>query len=118
MLSIKGIPGIIKENLDIGVDKVIFLYGGGICGTCPQGKFLYSLKERKDILFVVPEELNIYEKENLLRAFSIRGKIINGDTEVKIFLERLVRCSKKGDWQNNFYAELDKDKELKAVKPF
>ncbi|NIM12757.1 MAG: hypothetical protein GTO45_11685 [Candidatus Aminicenantes bacterium] len=116
-LSLTGFPEILKVNLDKGISKIVFLYGGGICGTCPQGTFIFSLKDRQDVLFVVPKKFSSNEKENLRMAFMLKGKIINGDSETADYIARVAACSNKKT-KINYYAELDQNKKIKAGKVF
>lgn len=118
MINLSGIPQKIKVNLDKGMNKIIFVYGAGICGTCPQGSFIYSLKESKDVLFVLPGEINDNELENFKNSFSIHGKIIKGDSEITRYLGRIFECSNRGDWRKNLYIEYDKKQNMKVIKPF
>ncbi len=119
MLSIKRVPTSITKNSTGNIAKIIFLYDETLCGTCPSGAYLWSLKDRTDILFIVPKELNQFEKKNLVNSFMIQGKVIDGDEETEIFLQRLANCSRKGKWKKNFYAELDlKNKKFEKIKVF
>ena len=119
LLSINGTPKLISNNSKGEIAKIVFLYGENLCGTCPSGSFLWSIKDRQDIIFIVPKELNRYEKENLKNAFLLTGNVINGDSETEIFLKRLSSCSNNGNWKKNFYAELElKSKKFKKIKTF
>jgi len=60
LLDFSSTPKIVLENKD--KEDVILLYGGGLCGSCPQGKKLLSLKNRVNILKVDNHEQE--EREN------------------------------------------------------
>jgi hypothetical protein len=49
-LSLTEIPDKITRNITEKTKAIVFLYGNGICGTCPQGKFLFS--QKKDRCFI------------------------------------------------------------------
>ncbi|GEM_PF-1640541 len=118
MLSLTGVPDRITKNIDRKIDKIILLYGENLCGTCPTGVFLLSLKEKIDILFIVPQEYSQNEIDNLKRSFLIKSKLISGNPETKTYLDRLVSCSKKNPNNRNLYIRLDGVKKIKSIIAF
>jgi hypothetical protein len=118
MASISGFPVSITQKVKDHNTKIVLLYGLGICGTCPSGQFVSELSEKKNVLYVVPEELSNHEVENLRDAFDIVGEVTRGNDEIVTFLKRGCKCSKLNTWRKNYYAELDENKKLKSIVPF
>jgi hypothetical protein len=97
--------------------KIAFLYGD-FCGECPSGNFLYSLKDKKNIIFVVPPNFILNDMENLKELFSLEGKIIKGNSETEHLLKKIATCLKVDSWKNNFIADVKNEKRISSVKTF
>ena len=114
MLSIKNIPQHYSLNIDIG--EIVFLYEKGICGSCPTGEFLNSLKYNKKVLFVVPDDYSENDIKNLSDAFNIQGSIIRGGKNTVYFLKNIAGCKRLEVWRNNYHVTLKTDKKIKTIK--
>lgn len=91
--SMAKMPEMISKSFGKSDTKVVFfLLGEGICGTCPTGRFVYSLRENKDILFFLPHDLTDAELENFHHTFSIKGQIVKMNKEVSEYLIKMTRC--------------------------
>ncbi|NIM12096.1 MAG: hypothetical protein GTO45_08295 [Candidatus Aminicenantes bacterium] len=101
VLELSSIPGVIAGN-----KKAFLLYGSGICSTCPPGKLLMALKDKKDILYVVPGEFSETDIFNLKDTFMLKGNIKKGDQIVVDFLKKIAACNRFSDWRNNIYMEI------------
>jgi hypothetical protein len=101
VLELSSIPGVIAGN-----KKAFFLYGSGICSTCPPGKLLMAIKDKKDILYVVPGEFSETDIFNLKDTFMLKGNIKKGDQIVVDFLKKIAACNRFSDWRNNIYMEI------------
>ena len=117
MLNLGNAPAVIQKNIDKTTNKVLLLYGQGICGTCSSGTFLHQEGFMENILILVPQEFTDNEIDNLRYAFSIKGKIRRGDEGVISFVKKVASCTKMDRWNKNYYIEMD-DGKIKAMKPF
>jgi hypothetical protein len=116
LLDFSSTPKIILENKD--KEDVILLYGGGLCGSCPPGKKLLSMKNRVNILFVVPEEFSEIDLANFKDVFMIKAKVIRGNEEIIGLLKKIASCKRLSEWQNNIYLEIDKGGSISKIKAF
>jgi len=114
MLSIKNIPHNYSLNSDI--EEIVLLYGKGICGSCPTGKFLNSLKYNEKVLFVVPEDYSENDIKNLIDAFNIQGRVIRGGKNTVNFLKNIAGCKRLKVWRNNYHITLNPDKKIRTIK--
>jgi len=114
ILNFSPIPKLITNNSSLKL--VIILYGYGICGTCPSGKFINSIKDKQDVLFIIPPELTNYEIENMKNAFNIKGELIKGDKEIAVYLNKISECKKKYNIRENIFIELNDNGEIKLIK--
>lgn len=96
--------------------EVVFIYNLNICGSCPSGKYLYSLKDKENKIFVVTPGMTKDEIRNFRDVFNIRGKIIKGDGEAGSILRIVSACYKKKDWRNNCIMKKNKKGNLKFVR--
>lgn len=76
------------------MNKVVFAFGSGINGICPSSDLIYSLKENKDVLFIL--------------------------SELTAYLCLILEYSNKEeeDRRKNRYIGYDQDKDLKVIKQF
>lgn len=65
-----------------------------------------ALKDKKDILYVVPEEFSETDIFNLKDTFMLKGNIKKGNQKVNDFLKKIAACNKFSDWRNNIYMEI------------
>ena len=65
-----------------------------------------ALKDKKDILYVVPEEFSETDIFNLKDTFMLKGNIKKGNPKVTDFLKKIAACNKFSDWRNNIYMEI------------
>jgi len=107
--SIQNIPG--KK-------EVVLLYGTGLCLSCVSGRYLYGLRERRDILYVVPPEFEETDIENLLDVFVLKGKVIKGDNRVSTLIKRINRCKGLKDGTANFHIYVNRNGKPDSIKLF
>jgi hypothetical protein len=112
MLSVKDVPG--YKLLEKETTNIIFLYGYGICDSCPTGQFLESLKNSKNFLVVVPDDYNDNDIQNLKATFNLEGKIIKGGEDTIEFLKNIAGCNKLDNWHNNYHVVL-KNKKYESI---
>ena len=91
VLKFSEIPQEIKVNMNKNTKYICFLYGY-ICGECDDESYLYSLRNRKDIVFVVPTNFKSLDIENLKQTFSFKGKFVKGNEKIESFLNLFVKC--------------------------
>lgn len=113
MLNFKNLPH--YEALNNDTREIVFLYGKGICGTCPTGNFLNSLEDTQKILFV-PDNYTDTDIENFKDTFRIQGPVTRGKKETINFLENIAGCKRLNDWRNNYHVTLKDNKKFEAIK--
>jgi hypothetical protein len=86
--EIELIPEI--EKYITGKTKEVVLLYGYICVGCPIGFYLFSLRDRDDVLIFMPSDYTEYEVENFKRGFSIKEKIVIGIQKIRDFYDKLT----------------------------
>jgi len=99
------------ENLiDKNTTRVILLYGVISIG-CPIGGYIHSIRDREDILFVLPSDYTMNEVDNLRRGLSIKGIIIRAsDQNVELFVKKIAKHLKLDILKKNFILEINNGK--------
>jgi hypothetical protein len=110
ILDFSSLPDVIAKS-----KKVFFLYGSGVCGSCPPGKTLLALKDKTDLLFIVPDDFTDIDMYNLKDVFMLKGKIIKGNREVIDFLKKISSCKKFEGWKYNIYIEIKEDGSISRI---
>lgn len=112
-LNLSSLPPLISKNMP--VQGVLFLYGEGVCENCPNGKFLISIKERRDILVIVPHYFDEHEMKNLRAVFMLKNTILKGDEDCLDYVKGITACKKADTWRNSFFVRLNSDGKIKTV---
>lgn len=112
-LDFVALPEKIRKN---DFKEVLILYGSGVCTTCSTGKYVYALRERENILVILPGHFNKYDMENFNNVFMLKGRVIKGDEDVLKLVKRINRCKELDMWKANFHIKLEKDGKIALVK--
>jgi len=72
------LPPQIARIIDQNTGEVILLYGIVCVGGCPIGNHIYTVKDRKDVIFIVPPHYSDYEIANLKRGDVRKGENYQG----------------------------------------
>lgn len=113
-LDLTSLPEKILHNGKHFTD-VLFLYGSGICTSCTSGKYVYSLKDREDIVFVVPSTYTQYDLENFNDIFMLKGKVIKGDEEIAKLVNKINLCKERDMWKANYHIKFGKNGRIKSI---
>lgn len=113
----QGIIHLIKKGSS-RVRGIVFLYGSHICTSCPNGTFLYSLRDREDIVFIVPGDYTGIDLKNLRSVFLLKGRVIKGNKSTVWLLKNVMRCRGLNIWQKHYFVELDSEQKFKSLKGF
>jgi hypothetical protein len=81
--------------------KYIYFLYGNVCNLCNSGVFLYKQENASDVLFIVPEELQSIDIDNLRRTFHLKGKIFNGNERTKELIKKIIKCERIADIKIN-----------------
>lgn len=109
-LSFRRLPPILSQNLEHGSREIVFLFGVSIQGTCPTGKYLNYIKDRADVLIVVPALFSDSEIQNFKESYMMKGTLIRSDGRVEGFLKSLASCGKIRDWKSNLHVKMERGK--------
>lgn len=90
VLSFKPLPACCSSFPDIR--EAVALYGASVCGTCPVGRYLQQVREREDILYIVPADYTANDVANLRSGFALRGAVIRGGADVWELMQALGKC--------------------------
>lgn len=101
-----------------GERELVIIYGPDLCLSCPSGQYVYSLRERTDLIFVVPSHYETHDIENLKDVFLISGVIRRGGEEIDGVLEKICSCRGVSDSGVNFHLKIGENGKLSSVKPF
>lgn len=96
--------------------KIVVIYNFSICGTCPSGKFLLSIKGEKEYLFILSPELKDEEIDNFKDMFGIKNPIMKGNKRIESLLKKISNCYGKEDWKSNYLLEYDAKGKLKFIR--
>jgi len=114
MLNIKDFPSYNCTNA--GIKRIIILYGAGICDSCSTGRFIRTLEDKKNVLFVVSGDYSDNDMENLRDTFKLEGMIIRGGEDTDDFLKDIAGCKRIEDWRKNYFVTLKSNKKLDTIK--
>jgi hypothetical protein len=115
-LDLISLPQKLKNHKDI--KDALLLYGSGVCSSCSTGQYVYDLRERKDILFIVPSNFTQYEIKNLKDIFALKGTVMNGDEDVMSLVERINDCKDLNMWKANYHVRFGKNGKITSIKAF
>jgi hypothetical protein len=117
--SFQDLPltGEIEREIDAQTSQVIFLYGIVCVGGCPIGDYIYSVRERPDVLFVAPPGFTDDDIANLRRGMSVKGRIFRASEKNSEFLKEIARRMKLEDWEENFVLMIN-NKKIVSIKRY
>ena len=101
-----------------GKQEMVILYGTGLCLSCFSGQYLYRLREKTDLLLVVPFEFEDTDIQNLKDVFMLKGKVIRGNQEVVKWIKRLINCKGLEETKANFHLYVDEKGKPGSIKSF
>ncbi len=114
-LKFSSLPAEIMVKEQGPPEMIIFLYGS-VCANCPSGDFIYSLRERSDVLIIVPDGFSLGDIDNLRTTFSLKSQIIKGGRGAKHFLEKWMKCKRINE--NTNYVIFIKNKRVSSIRGF
>jgi hypothetical protein len=94
---------------------VVILYGSGVCNSCSAGKYIYSIREDKDVTYIVPENFKESDIENLKDVFGLKGRILKGNSKVETLVKRAVNCGNLKEEQRNFLLKAKKNGNIESI---
>ena len=100
----------LEKLIDKKTTRIILLYGTISIG-CPIGNYIHSIKDREDILFVLPPDYTMNEVDNLRRGLSIKGRIIRATNQnIELFVKKVAKHLKLDKWKWNFVIDINNRK--------
>jgi hypothetical protein len=114
IIEFTSLPGLLSKAQNL--KGAVVLNGFDICGTCPAGEFVISVKDDPDILFILPAGLSGHEIENFKYAFEVKGRVEKGDQEFFNYLDKIAACQKKYRVESNIFIKLDSEGDIKAIR--
>lgn len=116
VLKLSSFPKIIKDNMTVEIDGLLFIYGDAICGVCPQGRFVAEKINKSTTMIIYPPKLRSFEIDNFKESYEFNNaKTVMGNAEIVDFLKNFHSCSRNEKLfsESSFYIRLDKDKKIK-----
>jgi len=98
-LKLSPIPNLLKTDSLHSI--IIIMNGKSPCLSCPDGKYIYSIRNRKDVLFVFTKKYSKNDIENFGDVFEIKGKMILADDKIQSFVNILFKCKMKKRFHKN-----------------
>lgn len=93
----------------------VILYGSGVCNSCATGKYIYSIREDKEMTYIVPENFKESDIENLKDVFGLQGRILKGNSKIETLVRRAVNCSNLKKEQRNFLVKSKKNGSIESI---
>jgi len=118
ILDLTALPEVVEKYLNCNSRDFVFLYGKGICGSCPAGRYVYSLREKREFIFFIPEDFSNNDIDNLRDSFGIKGEIVRGDIKIQNFVKKIISCANVKEFYKNIHLELGEHGKIKKIKTF
>ena len=100
-----------------GINKTYaLLFGSGICNTCSTGRYLSTVSDNLDIVFVVPRDYSDIDIQNFRDAFSLQGKIVRGDSRISRLVDHIVACRQYKEGRRNVLVKVTANNKINIVR--
>jgi len=70
------------------------------------------------MLYIVPSDFTNFDIENLQDVFQLKGKVIRGDNEVIVYIDKIAGCYGKRKRTTNIILQFDANKNVMKIQGF
>lgn len=104
----------VEKLISTNTEQVVLIFGK-FCIGCPIGDYVYTIKEKEGIVYVVMPDWTDIDIENVKRALKIKGEFVRAAEDDLSYARRLAEHLDEENWEHN-YILLLKNGKIEDIK--